>query len=85
MSAVRYNISLFTYYRTIIDARLGFKIIQGLAINFGFATKEELKKWAPMRLPDLRDLIDIVATMRSETIGNNFEFVKRQETSDNLG
>lgn len=32
--------------RTIIDARLGFRIIRGLAINFGFATREELKEWS---------------------------------------
>lgn len=31
-----------------------------------------------MRLPDLQSLIDIVATMESKTIGNNFEFVARQ-------
>ncbi len=63
-----------------MDARLGFRVIQGLVINFGFATKEELKKWAPMRLPDLRNLRDIVATMRTETIRNNFEFVGKQES-----
>ena len=70
-----YSVSLLTHYRTIIDARLGFRIIQGLAINFGFATKEELKKWAPMRLPDMQKLRAIVTLMKSEHMGNNFEFV----------
>lgn len=70
-----------TCYRTIIDARLGFKIIRGLAINFGFATKEELKEWAPMKLPDLRSLRDRVTAMRGENSGNNFEFVRTQESA----
>lgn len=46
------DMPIFMCYRTMIDARLGFKIIQGLAINFGFATKEELKEWASMKLPE---------------------------------
>ena len=80
LSCSIHNASMLTCYRTIIDARLGFTIIQGLAINFGFGTQEELKKWAPMRLPDLRNLRDIVASMRSETIGNSFQFVGISES-----
>jgi len=59
----------------VIDARLGFTIIQGLVINFGFATEEELKQWATMKLPNLQELKDRVMAMTRENIGNNFELV----------
>lgn len=65
--------------RIIVDARLGFKVVQGFAITFGFARREELKEWAKMRLPKTPSLIDKVAGMESSTIGTNFEFV--DETS----
>ena len=32
---------------TMIDTRLGFKIVQGLAINFGFEKKEGLETSRP--------------------------------------
>ena len=30
-----------------------FTVIQGLVINLGFATEEELKTWATMKVPDI--------------------------------
>lgn len=63
------------YYRAILDGRLGFKIVQGFAITFGFAAREELKEWAQMKLPNAQSLKRKVAEMESTTIGMNFEFV----------
>ena len=37
-----------------------------------------------MRLPDLGNLRDKVASMRSETMGDNVEFVGKQEAFDHL-
>ncbi|KAF2176763.1 hypothetical protein K469DRAFT_605911 [Zopfia rhizophila CBS 207.26] len=59
----------------ILDGRLGFKIVQGFAITFGFAAEEELKEWAKMKLPKAQILMKKVAEMESTTIGTNFEFV----------
>lgn len=59
----------------MLDGRLGFKILQGFAITFGFATEEELKEWAKMQLPKAQTLINKAAEMESPTIGMNFEFV----------
>ena len=60
--------------RAIVDGRLGFKIMAGFTITLGFATKEELKVWAKMKLPKAQELIEKVAEMESATMGTNFEF-----------
>ncbi|KAL6716970.1 hypothetical protein ACLMJK_004883 [Lecanora helva] len=62
--------------RTIIDARVGFVVIQGLVINLGFATKEELKTWATMKVPDIPPIRDRVEKLAIPAIGNNFELVQ---------
>lgn len=59
----------------MIDARLGFNIIQGLVINLGFATKEELKEWAPVKLPNIQNIENLLNAMTGEKIGHNFELV----------
>lgn len=41
-------------HRAILDGRLGFKIVQGFGIMFGFATWEELEEWAKMKPPMCR-------------------------------
>ncbi|KAL2036487.1 hypothetical protein N7G274_010803 [Stereocaulon virgatum] len=61
--------------RAVIDARLGFTILQGLVINFGFATEVELREWATMKLPNLQKFKDRVMAMNRDKIGNNFELV----------
>ena len=61
--------------RAILDGRLGFEIIHGVSITFGFASEGELKEWAKMQLPNVKSLINKVAEMESATIGTNFEFL----------
>lgn len=68
------SVPKLTMNRAILDGRLGFKIMKGFAITFGFATEEELKEWAKMPLPKLQLLVEKVAEMESPTIGTNFEF-----------
>ena len=46
----------------------------GFTITLGFATNEELKVWAKMKLPKAQELIEKVAEMESATMGTNFEF-----------
>ncbi|KAI9770957.1 MAG: hypothetical protein M1840_002661 [Geoglossum simile] len=58
----------------ILDDRLGFTIVQGFAITFGFAVEEELNIYAKIRLPNLPGLKKRVASMTSKSIGTNFEF-----------
>lgn len=62
-------------HRAILDGRLGFKIVQGFAITFGFAAREELREWAKMKLPNAQSLKRKVAKMEGTTIRVNFEFV----------
>jgi hypothetical protein len=62
-------------HRAIVDARLGFKILQGFTITFGFATQDELKGWVTMKLPSSDRLREKVASMTTKKIGMNFEFV----------
>ena len=66
---------VLTRYRAVIDARLGFTVIEGIVINFGFATKEELKEWATMKLPNLPEFKTRIISMTRENIGNNFELI----------
>ena len=66
---------LTIYGRAVIDARLGFTVIQGIVINLGFATKEELKEWATMKFPNIPEIENLVNAMTCEKIGNNFELV----------
>ena len=61
-------------YSAIVDARLGFKILQGLSITIGFATEVELRSWVKMTLPNSDRLKDKVALMSTPKIGTNFEF-----------
>ena len=63
------------WHRAIVDARLGFKILQGFTITFGFATQDELKGWVTMKLPSSARLKEKVASMTTKKIGMNFEFV----------
>jgi hypothetical protein len=63
------------YHRTIIDARLGFKILDGRTITLGFATKNELREWATMKLSYSDSLRRRVEAMTTEKIGTNFEFL----------
>jgi hypothetical protein len=62
-------------HRAILDGRLGFTIVQGKAITFGFAAREELKQWDKMHLPNAQKLKRKVAEMEGTTIGVNFDFV----------
>lgn len=50
--------------------------MQGFAITFGFAAREELQEWARMSLPNAQSLKQKVAEMEGTTIGVNFEFVE---------
>jgi hypothetical protein len=54
--------------RSISDARLAFTIVQGTAIIFGFGVKEEVEKWAKMKLPKSRELEEEVEAMKVEAI-----------------
>jgi hypothetical protein len=63
------------YRRAILDGRLGFTIVQGRVIMFGFAAREELEQWDKMHLPNLENLKRKVAEMEGTTIGVNFDFV----------
>ncbi|KAJ5860645.1 uncharacterized protein N7529_007955 [Penicillium soppii] len=60
----------------ILDARLGFKIEQGYAITFLFATDEVIANWAKMTLPYSKGLEHKVRDleMLSAKIGVNFTF-----------
>jgi len=58
----------------IWDGSLRFSIIQGRAIMFGFATREELDEWGKMYLPNMQNLKQKVAQMEGTTIGVNFDF-----------
>jgi hypothetical protein len=49
--------------------------VQGFAITFGFAAREELREWAPMELPNAQSLKRKAAEMEGTTIGVNFAFV----------
>jgi hypothetical protein len=62
-------------HRAILDGRLGFTIVQGTAITFGFAVREELEHWGKLRLPNVENLKRKVAEMEGITIGVNFDFV----------
>lgn len=59
----------------IIDARLGFKIIQGVTVIVGFAIEEEIKHWRKMMLPKEPALMQMIDGMKSERIGVNVEFI----------
>ncbi|KAI9767330.1 MAG: hypothetical protein M1840_005739 [Geoglossum simile] len=59
----------------ILDDQLGFTIVQGFTITFGFAVEEELNIYAKIRLPNLLDLKKRVASMTSKRIGTNFKFL----------
>jgi hypothetical protein len=61
--------------RAILDGRLGFTIVQGKVITFGFAVQEELEHWGKMHLPNVETLKQKVAGMEGTTIGVNFDFV----------
>jgi hypothetical protein len=61
-------------HRAILDGALRFTTIQGKAIMFGFADREELKEWGKMHLPNNQALKQKVAQMESSTIGVNFDF-----------
>lgn len=61
---------VLTRYRAVIDARLGFTIIEGVVINFGFAMKEELKEWATMKLPNLSTFSAALAHRSKTTLPN---------------
>lgn len=61
--------------RAVLDARLAFNIIDGFAITFAFATKNELKQWRKMQIPrKTESLVRRIADMESRTIGVNFAF-----------
>jgi len=62
-------------HRAILDGGLRFTIIQGKAITFGFAAREELEQWDKMHLPNKQNLKRKVAEMEGTTIGVNFDFV----------
>lgn len=59
----------------ILDGALRFTIIQGRAITFGFAAREELEQWGKMHLPNVENLKRKVAEMEGTTVGVNFDFV----------
>ncbi|KAL2689078.1 hypothetical protein Neosp_003130 [[Neocosmospora] mangrovei] len=61
---------------SIMDARMGFRIVKGRAVTFAFVVPEELPYWAKMGLPEGCGLEMIVQQMRdtSDRIGANFEF-----------
>ena len=61
-------------HRAILDGALRFTIVQGRAIMFGFAEREELEEWGKMHLPNNQNLKQKVAQMESTTIGVNFDF-----------
>ena len=63
------------YNRAVIDARLGFTIVQSLVIKLGFMTKDALKEWATMKLLNIQNIEEQVKAMTCEKIGSNFELI----------
>lgn len=59
---------------TIFDGRLGFSIIDGVAVAWVSAIPERLKTWMALKLPDTLELKAMVADMSHPTIGFNFTF-----------
>ncbi|KKA16324.1 hypothetical protein T310_10086, partial [Rasamsonia emersonii CBS 393.64] len=47
---------LLTPISVILDARLSFTVVKGVAITLAFASKEELTRWAKLKLPDSSEL-----------------------------
>lgn len=58
----------------MLDARLGFTIIQGFSIFFTFAEPDRPKKFGIMQLPDSPALKENVNDMVRPKIGLNFKF-----------
>lgn len=56
----------------IFDSRLAFKSLNGFAIYFVFATREELQGWRKKKFPG--GLKQKALQMESPTIGLNFDF-----------
>lgn len=57
-----------------VDARLSFTVVKGVAITLAFASKEELARWAKIKLPDSSELRKKCEEMSTERIGTNYEF-----------
>ncbi|KKA16450.1 hypothetical protein T310_9958, partial [Rasamsonia emersonii CBS 393.64] len=63
---------LLTPISVILDARLSFTVVKGVAITLAFASKEELARWAKIKLPDSEPRKK--CEMSTERIGTNYEF-----------
>ena len=57
---------------TIFDGRLGFIIVDGVAVALVSAVPERLKTWKMMRLPNSSELRNMVAEMSHSTIELSF-------------
>lgn len=62
--------------RSILDARLGFTITKGFAVNFLFTIDERLQKYAKMIFPGSLELREKIEEMEriSDQIGLNVQF-----------
>ncbi|CAH0024602.1 unnamed protein product [Clonostachys rhizophaga] len=69
--------------RSILDGRVGFRIMSGQAIFLGFVAPDELQHWAKMTLPKLVELQEIVREMQTQSnkIGTNFEFKEPRDSN----
>ena len=59
---------------TIFDGRLGFSIIDGVAVAWVSAIPERLKTWKALKLSNTLELKAMVADMSHPTMGINFTF-----------
>ncbi|KAL2215439.1 hypothetical protein M432DRAFT_128055 [Thermoascus aurantiacus ATCC 26904] len=58
----------------ILDARLSFTVVKGVAITLAFTSKEELARWGKIKLPNSSELRKKCEEMSTERIGTNYEF-----------
>lgn len=65
---------LLTPISVILDARLSFTVVKGVAITLAFTSKEELARWGKIKLPNSSELRKKCEEMSTERIGTNYEF-----------
>lgn len=65
---------LLTPINVILDARLSFTVVKGVAITLAFTSKEELARWGKIKLPNSSELRKKCEEMSTERIGTDYEF-----------
>lgn len=73
-SAFLYFYRQLSYVSAILDGRLGFSLVEGVAVALVFAVEERLKRFAKLQFPNLPEIKTKAAELTHSTIGFNITF-----------